>query len=258
MQALQTPSRLDSPRAHGAAGFNLRRAPWPVRAESPVVGIAANDVGALALACLHDPQSAMAVVDDWTRRGVDLETIYLQGIAGACQVFGHWWQEDRVDFASVTLASSTIQSVLYELSPLFLEHANENTNGYSALFVRSPASQHSIGGFILREFFKRSGWSVSDVVLENESQIQRLVQSDWFDVVGYSVCTNVCQELARSLFPHIRRHCANQSVQMMVGGPQASANPGIATEIGADLIGGDARDSHRMALQYVAARGRRR
>lgn len=236
----------------------MRRAPWHTRAESLVVGIAADDVGALALACLDDLSSAMAVVDDWTRRGVELETIYLKGIAGACHVFGHWWQEDRVDFARVTLASSTIQSVLYELSPLFLEHANESANGNSALFVRSPAAQHSIGGFMLREFFKRSGWSVSDVVLESESQVQRLVQSDWFDVVGYSVCSNACLELARPLFPLIRRHCANQRVQMMVGGPLASIDPAIATEIGADLVGGDAREAQRLALQHVAAQGRHR
>jgi len=223
-----------------------------------VVGIAADDIGALALACLRDPQSAKAVVDDWIRRGVELETIYLQGIAGACQVFGHWWQEDRVDFASVTLAGATIQSVLYELSPVFLEHANENTNGYSVLFVRSPASQHSIGGFMLREFFRRSGWSVSDVVLENQSQVQPLVQSEWFDLIGYSMCSDVCLELSRSLFPNIRRHCANQRVQIMVGGPMAMANPAFAKETGADLVGSDARDSQRLALQCVTALGRDR
>ena len=218
-----------------------------------MVGIAADDVGALALACLQDQQSAMAVVDDWTQRGVDLETIYLQGIAGVCQAFGPWWQEDSVDFATATLASARLQAVLYELSPLFLEHGNENTNGYSALLLRCPASQHSIGTFMLGEFFKRSGWSVRHLVLENESQTQRLLQSEWFDVVGYSLCSNVCLELARSLFPHIRRHCRNQSVQIMVGGPLVSANPAIATEIGADLIGGDARDAQRLALRYVAA-----
>ena len=258
MQALQSPSRPGSRRVHGTAGVSLRRAAWRAQVLSPVVGIAADEVGALAVACLSDQQSAMAVVDDWTQRGVDLETIYLQGIAGACQVFGHWWQEDRVDFASVTLASATIQAVLYELSPLFLEHANENNNGYSVLLLRSPASQHSIGNFMLGEFFRRSGWSVSNLVVENESQTQRLVQSEWFDVVGYSLCNDACLELARSLFPHIRRHCANRGVQIMVGGPLVSANPAIATEIGAHLIGGDAREAQRLALEYLVAQGRNR
>ena len=216
-----------------------------------VRGISKKDVDTLALACLCDHSSAMVVIDSWITRGVELEDIYLHGIASACRVFGQWWQDDEIDFSGLSLANHRLQHVLYEYSARFLENAHSNVNGYGILFLRTAASQHSIGAFMAAEFFKRAGWSVSCITYESPLKVQRLLQTSWFDVVGYSMSTNHCLNLAKKLIPQLRSDSINKNIQIMVGGSVVFSNPTVARSLGANVAGEDAKKSQVLALQCV-------
>ena len=257
MQATLSSGSHFSTRLHRPAVAVPRPLPMDSYVKRPSIGLAAGDIDALAQACLQDQRSAMAVVESWIGLGIELEVIYLRGIAPVCRVLGKWWQDDRLDFASVTLATCRLQGLLYEFSPFFLEHAKQNTNGYSTLMLRPNSAQHSIGSFMLGEFFKRSGWAVTQLAFQSDTQIRRLLHGEWIDVVGYSLCSEDCLGLAAPLFSKIRRYSVNQGVKIMVGGPLVSANPAIAEAVGADLIGGDAQESQRLAFQCVTAQCKR-
>jgi methanogenic corrinoid protein MtbC1 len=211
----------------------------------------AFQVQALAQACWDEQGQPLQLLLKWSQAGMDWDDIYVQGVAPAAQLLGAWWASDRMDFAAVSIASTRLQQTLYDLSPTFLASARASNNGLSALLFCSPGSQHSMGVFMLGEFFRKSGWRVAGLALNNHASAMRSVESDWFDVLGLSVSTNRCVEALGGLLCKLRRASANPELKIMVGGAMVSVNRGLMLSLGADFIGGDARESQRLASQYV-------
>jgi methanogenic corrinoid protein MtbC1 len=172
-------------------------------------------------------------------------------VAPAAQLLGVWWAADRLDFCAVSIASTRLQQTLYDLSPTFLADHGVANNGLSALLFCNPGAQHSMGVFMLGEFFRKSGWRVSGLALQNHASAVRCVQSDWFDVLGLSVSTSQCVAALGGLMGRLRSASANPELKIMVGGPMVGVNRGLMLSLGADFIGGDARESQRLASQYV-------
>lgn len=208
-------------------------------------------IQSLAQACWDDRGQPLQLLLAWAEAGVDWEDIYLQGVVPAAQLLGKWWLADRMDFVAVSIASTRLQQTLYDLSPTFLNQSHDANNGLSALLFCTPGSQHSMGVFMLGEFFRKYGWRVSGVPFLGAEGALRNVQSDWFDVVGLSVSTNRCLETVGGLIRELRAASANPDLKIMVGGPMAANNRGQMYRLGADFIGADARESQRLASKYV-------
>jgi methanogenic corrinoid protein MtbC1 len=208
-------------------------------------------VQALAEACWQSQGQPLQMLQSWAVDGVDWEDIYLSGVVPAAQLLGAWWQADRMDFCAVSIASTRLQQILVELSPTFLGQDLEANNGLSALLMCSPGSQHTMGVFMLREFFRKSGWRVAGMPFQGPLNVLRIVQSDWFDVLGLSVSSNRCLDTLGGLIRDARTVSANPELKIMVGGPMVALNRGLMLSLGADFIGGDARESQRIASQYV-------
>ena len=211
----------------------------------------ALQVQELAQACWDEDGQPLRLLQSWAQAGVDWDDIYLQGVAPAARLLGAWWAADRMDFAAVSIASTRLQQTLYDLSPTFLAQARAANNGLNALLFCNPGSQHSMGVFMLGEFFRKSGWRVSGLPLQSHASAVRCVQSDWFDVLGLSVSTGRCMDALGSLVRKLRAASANPDLKIMVGGPMVAVNRGLMLSLGADFIGGDARESQRLAMQYV-------
>lgn len=218
----------------------------------------ASHVQALAEACIQEGGQPMHLLHAWALGGADWEDIYLQAVAPAAQLMGVWWQSDQLDFAGVSLAVTRLQQTLYDLSPTFLGRAGKANNGLSALLFCNPGSQHTLGVFMLGEFFRKHGWWVSGLQFQGQGSALRSVQCDWFDVLGLSVSTHRCVDALGELILALRSASSNPALKIMVGGSMVAQNRGLLLSLGADFIGGDARESQRLALQYVKNDPRRK
>jgi len=108
---------------------------------------------------LGQSQTSM-VVHQWLASGVDIEDVYLEGVTPAARLIGQWWCDDVVDFATATLAFGRLRQLLFDLSPLFLMDATAQARGLSCFMVGEFQAQHSMGLFMVSEFFRRNGWQV--------------------------------------------------------------------------------------------------
>ena len=108
----------------------------------------------------HDVVAASEFVENICEKWLSLETIFLDLFAPSARYIGKLWDEDKCNFADVTIALSRLQQLLRELSGAFDAEGAVAPCGRSALLVGSPGDQHTFGLFVLQEFFRRAGWGV--------------------------------------------------------------------------------------------------
>lgn len=194
----------------------------------------------LAQACLQGLDAARQVVFGWQRQGQSLEDIYLHGITPCARLLGVWWSEDRLDFAMTTIASTHLQQLLHDFSDEFLQENMRVRNGCSLLLLTEPGAQHSMGLFMLSEFFKRAGWAVCMGVPLNMAEFNRLCHSDWFDAVGVSVSTDRHLNAMAISLSRLPDSAPNARAYRFVGGPMAVVAPGALAVLGCEVLALDA------------------
>lgn len=186
----------------------------------------------------------------WQQRGCTWTDIYLDGITQAARVLGQWWLSDDIDFATVTVGSSRLHRLLYELSPSFLADAAA-PRGTTVLLLAEPESQHTMGLFMVSEFFKRAGWYTLVEQPRLEPDLQRLLTGHWVDVVALSISTQRQLPALKSLIAQARVLSPNPKMTIIAGGPMAVDNPQSLAELGVDWIGTDALETVERATLIV-------
>jgi methylmalonyl-CoA mutase cobalamin-binding subunit len=215
--------------------------------------IGPEDVLALTQASLHDMASTSRCVSDWLRRDWHIEDIYLHGIVAAARLQGLWWVRDQLDFSALTVGCSRLHRVLYELSPVFLADA-EPAKDATVLLLPEPDSQHTMGLFMLSEFFRRGGWHTLLLQPDELGDTLRIVGSHWIDVMAISVASDRHFEHLRHLIGQVRQHSANPHLRIIAGGPMASCMPDTLLSLGVDALGTDAKTTVEGAHSHIRSR----
>lgn len=208
-------------------------------------------VEVLAQACLQGLDAARRVVLGWRRQGQVLADIYVRGVAPCARLIGQWWSEDTLDFGSTTIVAAHLQQLLHEFSAEFLQEAPKERNGWSLLLLTEPGAQHSMGLFMLSEFFRRDGWTVTTGVPQDMAEFKRLAQSDWFDAVGVSISTDRHLQALATALRQLKDSTVNPSMQFFVGGPMAVLEPARLKSMPAEVVAHDAPATVKWVAQRM-------
>jgi len=91
---------------------------------------------------------------------VSIDSVYLELIPQTARKLGELWEQDICTFSEVTIGLWRLQHILYGLSREFQIKNSSPIENLNALLIPAPKSQHTIGLFIVAEFFRRAGWRV--------------------------------------------------------------------------------------------------
>lgn len=199
-----------------------------------------------------------ASVDALHRRGLSVESIFLNLFAPAARHLGELWVADRCDFSTVTICLGRLQRLLRQWSTAFGTEVDHPPNGRRILLAQHPDEQHSFGLSMVAEFFRREGWEVlggvGGAVHDPSAQVSR----DWFDAVGFSIGSETKLDWLRERITQVRAGTRNRSVVVLVGGPLFALHPEWAQAVGADGSGHEGNTSPKLAEDLLAARLARR
>jgi methanogenic corrinoid protein MtbC1 len=199
-----------------------------------------------------------AAVERWRQHGLAVDAIFLELFSPAARHLGDLWVADRCDFSTVTICLGRLQRLLREWSPAFGAEVDHPPNGRRVLLAQHPDEQHSFGLSMVAEFFLREGWEVlggvGGAVPDPSAQVAR----DWFDAVGFSVGGETRTEWLRGRVAHVRAASRNRDIVILVGGPLAVLDTGIATAVGADGSGHEGGRAPQLAEELLTARFVRR
>lgn len=166
--------------------------------------------------------------------------MYLDLLAPTAALLGKQWEDDTCSFADVTLGIGVLQTAMRALNPAFFGQAPSATiDPPRALLMPLPGAQHSFGLSMLTAFFIRGQWDVWSGMAADSAELRSMVQTQWVDVVGFSLSCDAMLDVARREIASVRSASQNGAVVVMVGGPPFAMDPSLALSIGAD---GTARD----------------
>lgn len=197
----------------------------------------------LAHASLQSLEAVMAIIQSWREAGHGLDDIYSRAVTPCARLLGHWWSCDIADFAQVTIASTNLHRVLHRLSAEFCAPGADQPAGLSLLLATEPQSQHTMGAFMLGEFFRRHGWGVQLLTPHDGEDVLSHLRRDWFDAIGLSISTGRQLQALKSLIPRLRAQSPNPHLCVLVGGPLTLSDPQALASLDVELVGGDARET---------------
>jgi methanogenic corrinoid protein MtbC1 len=201
---------------------------------------------------VHRPLAAASqYVAQLQAEGVTLDAIYLELFTPAARHLGQMWEQDTCGFADVTIGLSRLQQLMQSLSVYFCEERVTSGNAPRALLIQCPGEQHTLGIFMVSEFFRREGWDVWGNSFHAGEQVSKLVQVEWFDVLGISLANADHLARLKQLVDAAREASINPSLKILLGGPAVLARPELVQQAGADAMASDAQQAVQVATALV-------
>lgn len=189
----------------------------------------------------QDLETCIGYVNLLRERGHNLEDIMIHLIAPTARQLGSWWEADTIDFVDVTIGTSRLQQMIWRWSP----RANPNTvaGERTALFLPTPGDQHTFGIVILSELFKKAGWAVTLGNSLEPAEVEELLTTRQWDIVGYSIANNRLIDTLRSAIERTRAEIGDGPTRIIVGGNSIAYSSIAAAELGADFVAKDATEA---------------
>lgn len=213
-----------------------------------------EELQAMVHALIDDSdERIVALVQQLRRRGVSVATLFIDLLTPAARELGELWEQDRVDFATVTVSLGRLQRLLRQLSPDFGSEVQHPRHGRRVLLTQPDTEQHMFGLSMVAEFFRRDGWDVLGGVAGVGIDATAWTRRDWFDAVGFSIGSELGLPWLKETIAQVRRLSRNQGVVVLVGGPIFSLHPHWASELGADATT-DGRSAPQIAETIVTSR----
>ena len=223
----------------------------PVRAPMlPALGT--SQWSELAHAAIDSQDATQALLRAWRDQGRSWPDIYLRGISPTAQLMGTWWDTDRVDFATMSVAMVRLQTAMHALSPEFMAGSRPVQGAPRRLLLVNAASQHSLGSLMVAEFFRLAGWRVQMAHAPSAPELSLALQSDWFDVLGVGISMEQQVPEVQRALSGARQRSANPGIKIMVGGPLMQKRPDLVRVLGADFSADAADEAVRSAERWLA------
>ncbi len=190
-----------------------------------------------------DSLKANGIVDALMDSGLSQERIFLELITPAARQLGVLWEQDLCDFTQVTCGLAIMHQTIYRLGYESPAKPREEGGSERVMLACAPGSQHFLGLTIVADFFRKAGAEVVMEISSTESELQRAVANEWFDVVGISVALEAQLPALPTLIQHVRESSGNPKILVVLGGPVFLRKEFSPQTLGADAIFTDAREA---------------
>ena len=187
-----------------------------------------------------DSLKANGIVDALMDSGLSQERIFLELITPAARQLGVLWDQDLCDFTQVTCGLAIMHQTIYRLGYESPAKPREEGGSERVMLACAPGSQHFLGLTIVADFFRKAGAEVVMEISSTESELQRAVANEWFDVVGISVALEAQLPALPTLIQHVRESSGNPKILVVLGGPVFLRKEFSPQTLGADAIFTDA------------------
>lgn len=197
-------------------------------------------------------QLAFDIVRDRLDGGTTPEVIMMELLAPAADSLGEMWYRDDCGFVEVTVSTGRLQRLLRELGQRQSLTPQKYSSPGRILIASLPGEQHTLGLYMVAEFFYSEGWGVVLGPPTEETATSQMAADEWFDVIAFSVARDDALLPLRHEISTVRRRSLNPRVRILVGGHAVNEHRDAVKLLGADACASDPHDAVRIAQQLLA------
>ncbi|MFK7793308.1 MAG: B12-binding domain-containing protein [Devosiaceae bacterium] len=254
-------------REEANAKSSRQRVSWNVDEISPenlkpegTLRVEKSDVVAFAeLLIAFEANVARRFISAQIARGFAVSDLLLDLCGPAACELGDMWLRDDCSFCDVTVGLSSLEHVILACSTDSGGLTEAPSKDRSALLAAMPGNQHVFGLLIVKDLFRRNGWSVCSPNKPSHAAIVKAVRGQHFNVLGLSVGSRDDLPACHKLIKACRNESLNPRLLIVVGGYGIQEATLATRTLDADLIARDGREgidqierllSHFSAMQH--------
>jgi MerR family transcriptional regulator, light-induced transcriptional regulator len=197
-------------------------------------------------------QSASRLVQECLDAGTSPGVVMLELLAPAADTLGELWYRDDCGFVDVTVGAGLLQRILRELGQRQSLAPQKYQSPGRILVSSLPGEQHTLGLYMVAEFFYTDGWGVVIGPPTDEQNTAQLAADAWFDLIAFSVARDDALLPLRHEIATTRRMSLNPRVRILVGGHAVNEHRDAVKLLGADARASEPTSAVRIAHQLLA------
>jgi methanogenic corrinoid protein MtbC1 len=189
-------------------------------------------------------EAGIAFIDRIREQGATVETVYISYLAEAAKTLGRWWEEDRISFVDVTVATGHIYAVMRGLKQSLVKPGNVPTQP-GALFSAVPGETHMLGISMAADLFRKEGWDISLKRGSDHDEIVQCTVTSGVMLVGLSAAgAHSIGPLARLI---VALRISMPETSIMVSGAILESSFSEVKSMGVDIIPSSMDDALQQA-----------
>lgn len=152
-------------------------------------GSSEEELTHLCEALMSDDETAAAMlILELNAKHISPEVIYLKYLAAAARTLGDWWEEDRVGFWQVTVATGRLLAIMRSMRHLF--EPVQSRNEKAAIFASVPGEQHVLGVHMAADVFRKDNWDIAMLTGLTHDELVAEIEQNRTDVIGLSMTSS--------------------------------------------------------------------
>ncbi|WP_299549633.1 cobalamin-dependent protein [uncultured Tateyamaria sp.] len=176
-------------------------------------------------------------------------------IPKAAEQLGALWMTSDLDFATVTVGSLRLQSLLGIAAHGLTREPVDQSNVLHALVIVPEAEQHFLGASVVAAQLRRLGCDVSLAINEGSEQLLARVEYDRPDMALFSCARAAGLETICGTVKKIRQK-SDVTPVLAIGGAYSGVTKSITEQTGVDLVTNTAKDVVGFTTKRKKALGR--
>ena len=202
----------------------------------------------------HDLAKASSLIAARRADGATLESVIIDYLTPAARYLGSLWDDDRIDFTTVTIAVGRLQQIHHGLRDEFEQDAPVIINSRRVLLAPAPGDQHTFGISIVGSFLRRDGWDVAGGPATTEAALLERVRREHFDLIGFGVGYERWAETLGTTIDRLRNESLNPDLAVLIGGALPMQQPTLGDHVGADAVVSEGHLISSVAQSVISAR----
>lgn len=229
-------ARLPEDRVIGLAQEVVRRLAFRLPTAAQRGGRAtAEDIDQFCDALLSDDDKAAdQFILDLRQDGADIQTVYLNYIAGASRQLGAMWLSDDLSFMEVSLGTGRLYRIIrglrHTIAPVLLEGRTHTP----ALFALVPGETHTLGIEMAADLFRRDGGEVDVCIGKSHDEIMSLADDRHYGAIV--LVANSDKVIAPLLQLSVALRISQPVSLFALAGNLIEDSPEIQTMVSADMV----------------------
>jgi MerR family transcriptional regulator, light-induced transcriptional regulator len=136
------------------------------------------------------PDAALGFIDERRAHGLTRQGVYFAYIGAAARHLGEGWEDDRLNFIEVTIATGHLYALMRALRAEAEFEQSPRDIGRNALFATVPGEDHGIGITVAADLFREAGWDIDLHIGANMTALVARIEETVPSIIGLSLTTS--------------------------------------------------------------------